>query len=715
MQKKGKIKMFFQFVKFRAPLFLASSIFLLVSYSKLISIPEKTTHFNLMIDPLHEQAWKVQQPTDAWTLALSVSRPLDIGLQADLYVPKAYILTSDVLTRRYRYTAVRAAASGMQPVPHIGRWAYGIDKVHSLEVQKFCANKYGHKHMWDRFAADESASEDSWAFFFEDDVAISPPFNGAHVHRSWRASVETPEAQKHGVIELGMCGQFGEFTDSQTANWKLLLIGGAFGDVPPVHQHNSCGSCLHVLGLRKDRARHFFDDIVKANVNFTHDCDITSKIQAGLRADMPVPLINSDSGKMLLCLKLGGWPLVGVNASSEETPRDHKGLFYQDRMSFSSSLDASNYGGRIRSGVLATDEERAIVGIPDPSPSAAPSISVTPIPQYAIAISEASGRLPPTCDGETYQFIDYTPSSFESLWHSHASEWCTDECSVIRQPNQRTQFQRWLNITSRSSNPTTLRDAPALIDEDPQLSVFSQMRFKDKKTGQIVVLGIEPLAGILRDPRSICGNTLGLFPHYDNVQSTQFLGVDLDHLRRVQADIAALPRLRKVFLFDLGCTRWADSSMPGLRWLHDFYSASGLVFTDIFGWEADPSRSVGFFEGMPKDVLATFHFYPRPANNVPGSPDNPLAVLESVAKPEDFVVFKLDIDTPRLEKLIILDILRNSRYACLIDELFFEHHAKTAAMVSNWGSGEQTEGTLLESIELFQSLRRTGIRAHSWP
>ena len=193
-------------------------------------------------------------------------------------------------------------------------------------------------------------------------------------------------------------------------------------------------------------------------------------------------------------------------------------------------------------------------------------------------------------------------------------------------------------------------------------------------------VGIEPLAGVLRDPRNVCKathnfETLYVPPNFD-IQSHEFIGIDVDHLHHV----AAL-RPRRVLLFDLGCTRWDDVEMPGLRWIFDTYAAAGIEFSSIYGWEADPARSAGFFDGMPLTVLSKFHFYSRAANNVRGSPDNPLEVLGSVAEPGDFVVFKLDIDTPELEKRIIADILPNPRWACLIDELYFEHHFNTLTLV----------------------------------
>lgn len=332
---------------------------------------------------------------------------------------------------------------------------------------------------------------------------------------------------------------------------------------------------------------------------------------------------------------------------------------------------------------------------------------------YASAVAAAAAAAlsgPPTCAGEPFAFVEYTPSAFEELWARNADAWSREACATLHLPEHRERVGAWLAATIPLNTPAFFASAPALLAGDPALAVFSRMRYR--YNGTVVDVGLEPLAGVLRDPRSVCGPDAGMPPNAD-IQSHEFLGVDPEHLRRVRADIAAALQPRRVLLFDLGCTRWGDTRMPGLRWLHDTYAAAGLPFTDIYGWEADASRSAGFFDGMPLEVLSAFHFYARAANNEPASPDNPLEVLKHVANPRDFVVFKLDIDTPFMEKRIIVDILRDPRYSCLIDELYFEHHTTLPAMTPSWGSS--VEGSLHDSIALFQALRRVGIRAHSWP
>jgi hypothetical protein len=51
---------------------------------------------------------------------------------------------------------------------------------------------------------------------------------------------------------------------------------------------------------------------------------------------------------------------------------------------------------------------------------------------------------------------------------------------------------------------------------------------------------------------------------------------------------------------------------------------------------------------MPAELVAATHFYNFGASNLEG-PRNPLSILKAAAQPGDFVVFKLDIDTPSVE------------------------------------------------------------------
>ena len=51
---------------------------------------------------------------------------------------------------------------------------------------------------------------------------------------------------------------------------------------------------------------------------------------------------------------------------------------------------------------------------------------------------------------------------------------------------------------------------------------------------------------------------------------------------------------------------------------------------------------------------------------------------------EDFVMFKLDIDTPSVELPIIKALLEDEEALSLIDEMFFEYHVKDKYMSNYW-------------------------------
>jgi hypothetical protein len=105
--------------------------------------------------------------------------------------------------------------------------------------------------------------------------------------------------------------------------------------------------------------------------------------------------------------------------------------------------------------------------------------------------------------------------------------------------------------------------------------------------------------------------------------------------------------------------------------------------------------------------------------NIPASPErnnsqNPMNILKAIANKNDFVVFKIDIDNDPVEWELIKYILDDKNVSSLIDELYFEHHVnKHPVEFHGWGQKEKLMNTT-ESYKLFESLRKIGIRAHSW-
>lgn len=91
------------------------------------------------------------------------------------------------------------------------------------------------------------------------------------------------------------------------------------------------------------------------------------------------------------------------------------------------------------------------------------------------------------------------------------------------------------------------------------------------------------------------------------------------------------------------------------------------------------------------------------------------------ASPEDFVVVKVDIDTPAAELTIMEAIADRPEIAALVDELFFEYHFHFDGMNFGWnepGPGAvnyEVPGSDVDTaVGLMYRLRTLGVRAHFW-
>lgn len=128
-----------------------------------------------------------------------------------------------------------------------------------------------------------------------------------------------------------------------------------------------------------------------------------------------------------------------------------------------------------------------------------------------------------------------------------------------------------------------------------------------------------------------------------------------------------------------------------------------------------------FWSHVPLRYVGLYHFFNAPISADPSSHLSPTRLIKQLTSPEDFVIFKLDIDTPNVEIPIVLDILNDTEIHPLLDEFFFELHFRCEVLMDcGWGYGmpETFQGLKLDrpsALKLFRDLRRKGIRAHFWP
>jgi hypothetical protein len=128
-----------------------------------------------------------------------------------------------------------------------------------------------------------------------------------------------------------------------------------------------------------------------------------------------------------------------------------------------------------------------------------------------------------------------------------------------------------------------------------------------------------------------------------------------------------------------------------------------------------------FWSHVPQRYVDLYHFFNAPISANSTHRHSPIRIIQQIASPEDFVSFKLDVDTPSVETPIAIEILRNPSLQLLIDEFFFELHFRCEVMMScGWGHEvpRTANGLPLDrpnTLKYFRQLRRFGIRAHIWP
>ena len=235
---------------------------------------------------------------------------------------------------------------------------------------------------------------------------------------------------------------------------------------------------------------------------------------------------------------------------------------------------------------------------------------------------------------------------------------------------------------------------------------------------------IEPISIHARNPFSLL-NCMDInkeklaiqYPHLANLIHQTSL-VNTDHiLLSYPHDNGKHNTISRNYLFDAGTSTFETS----LWWFLCLYRQSNVSFDEIYGWEATLLEPEMFWKAVPPAIRSQYHFYnTRMVSDITDG-DSPLRMLRQRARPDDFVSFKLDIDTPEIEILTTLEVLRNPNISRLIDEFFFELHFRCDIMMNcGWGDSMPTvfRGLSLSrynSMELFLNLRKIGIRSHFWP
>jgi len=171
-------------------------------------------------------------------------------------------------------------------------------------------------------------------------------------------------------------------------------------------------------------------------------------------------------------------------------------------------------------------------------------------------------------------------------------------------------------------------------------------------------------------------------------------------------------RSKTVFV-DLGAslTFHGAEDQPAFR-LIELYRKFGFHFDHIYAYEKTQGDVHELYSSIPEHLQPSYHWINTGVETEYSSKLNPLRMLAEHFTAEDFIVLKLDVDTPSVEVRLVQQLLETEELSGLIDQFYFEHHVLLEELRGAWGEGVQ--GSVADSLKLFHSLRTRGIPAHFW-
>ena len=316
--------------------------------------------------------------------------------------------------------------------------------------------------------------------------------------------------------------------------------------------------------------------------------------------------------------------------------------------------------------------------------------------------------------------FSYVPGALEVEWFPQQPHSVEGKlCQLALKQAKGSQIDEWLAFSGTSSRGKLPRQP-----NRTQTKLLSKLTCSDGREEYL-----EPLTGVARHPRANVGcqpkKTFGV-----DIFNTAYLVVqnrcgsgsgggtnELAHRhgRNLFYDLGAGPYDSKL---PLGADGGYGPSIPVFSRL---YENNCIVFDEIWAWEYTQIPPPTYWEKIPPAIRGKLHFMNIPVEPEPHS-NSFLELLKSTAKPEDFVVVKVDVDNSAVEESVVESIARDPQLARLVDEMFFEYHFYgEAGFDFGWGSrnmadrpSTMTNATVETALNLMRRLRNRGIRAHFW-
>ena len=372
------------------------------------------------------------------------------------------------------------------------------------------------------------------------------------------------------------------------------------------------------------------------------------------------------------------------------------------------------------------------------------------------AISQAKNRR---------RFISYMSSEWEQLWLDNVAEWGRDPptgniCGNIQGPAQQMFLYRFLSETCTAKVETSPwcyvndaykpywyntvthqfslnypgqddRVAPIHYYENVTLGVvpdfnpendkiFSRFTFYDEVEKKKYAEYIEPLVSHLRHPLAGCVNASHFVEPWSH-ETDRLLVFARSYLLWLPKPFSS--KESEYYYFDAGASSWTSGAGgASLSVLISQFGKNNIHFDHVEAWEGTNPEAT-FYKDVPNEYRERVQYHQAWVSSNPNSTDpaKPFIpnVIANITKTDDYVFFKLDIDSLGIETGVVDFYLSNEGidHVQHVDEFAWEHHVRGNYIMARrgWCPGAcDRSKSLKQSYEYFLSLRKKGIRAHSW-
>lgn len=310
----------------------------------------------------------------------------------------------------------------------------------------------------------------------------------------------------------------------------------------------------------------------------------------------------------------------------------------------------------------------------------------------------------------TREFVGYKSSKLELYMIDHVADFQGEEgddsiAALVRYCNFMNSTYVKSAILEFLKAMVKYQDLASFDGEEVNTDIFSTMTYRITCQDGVTEEKnhyIEPLLGLTRHPLAMCEYGIHSMLHKLDYLLLQSFQDDLFYRR--MKDVGQIQFVG----MDLGASHWNRKTG---NWFYNQYEKRDVEFDRMLMWEGKNYTRDEIYSFDPK-YTSSFQYFNILADLDPNADGSPLRVLHKIAKVEDFVMVKLDIDQP-LELNIVLTLLESPNVLAIIDEFFFEHHTTTPLMKKPWGT-KKVACKLSDTYGIFLQLRNSGVRAHGW-